>query len=282
MPPPRRRERLARCPSRSRPGTAGLLLFLALAVLCACSGVEEKRIRELLNEKGFGSRSQGVATLENYISGGDGVVFFLDPNQIVQPGYEQLALLAAPQQVGIDGTIHIPYIGNVPVLGLTERELEDLVQEQLQGLFQNQIQLTARIVNQGKAFYAFGEARRKGRLPLVKADLTFLEAISVVGTTRLANIGRIHLIRPDAQNPLDVEINLREMVLTGNTTYNIELRDNDIIYVPPTLIGLITRFIEKLLAPVAVISRALFGFSNVEFAYERLFEDNVGPYRFRF
>jgi len=254
------------------------LAVVGIAALCACSGVEEKRIRELLNEKGFGSRSQGVATLENYVSGGDGVVFFLDPNQIVQPGYEQLALLAAPQQVGIDGTIHVPYIGNVPVLGLTERELENLVQEQLQGLFQNQIQLTARIVNQGKAFYAFGEARRKGRLPLTKPDLTFLEAIAIIGTTPLANIGRIHLIRPDAQNPLDVEINFREMILTGNTTYNIELRDNDIVYVPATVIGVITRFLQKLLTPIAVISRAFFGFTNVEFAYERLFDSTNTPY----
>jgi protein involved in polysaccharide export with SLBB domain len=248
---------------------------VAIAVT-SCVGVEEKRIRELLNEKGFGTRAQGVATLENYISGGDAVVFFLDPSMLIQPGFEQLALLASPQQVGLDGTIHVPYVGNLMVLGLTERELEDLVGEQLQGYYNVTIEFTARILNLGKAFYVFGETLRKGRMPMINADLTILEAISSVGTTSLANIGRIQLIRPDAENPLVMEINFREIVLTGRTTYNILLQDNDIIYVPPTVIGVVTRFIQKLLQPLNVIVSGLFGLSQAQFQFEVLTGERAG------
>jgi len=260
------------------------LAALAVVVTTSCGSIEEKRIRELLNEKGFGSRAQGVATYENYVSGGDAVVFYLEPSLLVQPGLEQLALLTNPQQVGIDGTIHIPYVGNVPVLGLTERELQDLVTQQLQGLYDVGIPVTARIVNQGKAFYVFGEALYKGRIPMVKGDLTMLEAIATVGTTPLANIGRIHLVRPDAQNPLVVEVNFREMVLTGNTTYNIVLQDNDILFVPPTFIGLLTRFIEKLLAPLNAVVGGLFGLASAKWSYRMLTDDNItgGQGFFRF
>ncbi len=250
-------------------GFRGLVAFLLL-LLASCTGVEEKRIRELLNEKGFGTRAQGIATVENYVSGGDAVVFFLDPGQVIQPGMEQLAALTQAQAVGIDGTIHVPYVGNVPALGLTEPELEDLVGEQLQALYSQPIRLTARIVNQGKAFYVFGEAIAKGRLPMVKGDLTVLEAVATVGVTSLANIGRVHVIRPDAQNPLVMEINFREMVLTGNTTYNVLLQDNDIIYIPPTFFGTLTRFIQKMLEPVSAIVNAMFGFASLQSTYDYL------------
>ena len=252
----------------------GRLALLVLAcAMSACVPVEEKRIRELLNEKGFGTRAQGVATYENYIGGGDRIVFLVDPTLLVQPGYEQLALLTQPQLVGIDGTIHIPYVGNVPVLGLTEREVESLVQEQLQGLFTQPITLTARIALSDKAFYSFGETVRNGRIPMRKGDLTFLEAVATVKWTPLANLGRARLIRPDAQNPLVVEINLRELILTGNTTYNVLLQDNDIIYLPPTLIGVITRFIEKLLQPLNVIVNGLFGLARARTSIEVLTND---------
>lgn len=259
-----------------------LLAFLAIA-MTACGGVEEKRIRELLVEKGFGTRAQGVATQENYVAGGDAVVFFLEPTVLVQPGMEQLALLTVPQQVGIDGTIHVPYVGNVMVLGLTERELDDLVGTQLQNFYNVAVPIRSRIVNLGKAFYVFGESLRKGRMPMVKGDMTMLEAIATVGTTPLANIGRIHLIRPDAQNPLVMEVNFREMILTGNTTYNVLIQDNDIIYIPPTLIGMITRFIEKLLQPLNVFVGGMFGLASAKWSYEVLTEDdfnNNGSFRF--
>ena len=42
----------------------GLALML-LALLTSCGSFEDKRIRELLHEKGFGSRADGEATREN-------------------------------------------------------------------------------------------------------------------------------------------------------------------------------------------------------------------------
>jgi len=256
-----------------RPGLVALLM-----ASLSCTAVEEKRIRELLNEKGFGTRAQGVATLEDYVTGGDAVVFFLEPGLALEPGFEQLALLAQPQSLAIDGTIHIPYVGSLMVLGLTERELQSLVQEQLQTISKWEIRLTARIVDKGKAFYAFGEVISKGRLDLVKADMTVLEAVSIVGTTKLANVGRIQVIRPDAQNPLVVEVNLREMVQTGNTVYNILLQDNDILYVPPTFWGMLTRFLEKLLEPLAILTRTLWGISSIRYSYDTIFGGGGGGF----
>ena len=48
--------------------------------------------------------------------------------------------------------------------------------------------------------------------------------------TPLANLGRVKVIKPDAQNPLVLVVNVREMIETGVTTFNVRIDDNDIIY----------------------------------------------------
>ncbi len=251
----------------------GLLL---LALLAACSSVEDKRIRELLHEKGFGTRAQGVAPTENYIAGGDVVQFLIDPIAQLTPGAEMLSLLSFAQPIGIDGTLLVPYIGPIPVLGLTEAELAALVMEQLQVTFKFPVKLLARIVvNAGKSIYVFGEAGPR-RVPLTKPDITLIDFMTSISWSVLANLGRIRVTRPDAENPLQIEINLREMIDTGITKYNIRLQENDFIYVPPTFFGSITRFLQKLLEPLRVVVTSLFGLAQVEYTYDYLINRNSG------
>jgi protein involved in polysaccharide export with SLBB domain len=260
-----------------------LCLIAALLAGTACGGFEEKRIRELLHDKGFGARAQGVAVQENYLTGGDAVQFLMDPSIYLTAGAEQLSLLLAPQYVSIDGTILIPYVGSVYVLGMTEAELASLVSTQLQPFFNNfQITLQARILNLGKAFFAFGEFARKGRMPMANGDQTVLDVVATVGVTGLANLGRIKLVRPDAENPLVVTINLREFIETGNTKYNLRVQDNDILYVPPTFFGAIARFVGKLVEPIGVVVGALFSAANIRQSYDILMSDDpiYGYYRF--
>ena len=259
---------------RLRHGWAALLLSFT-ALLAGCSGIEDKRIRQLLNEKGFGSRAEGVATLENYVAGGDMIQFIVDPSVYLQSGAEQLYLLNQPQVVSIDGTIFIPYVGALYVLGMTERDLSSLVSQQLSDLFTFQLVIQVRIISTGKALYMFGEvASASRRVPITKADMTLIDLLSQAPITPLANLGKVSVIRPDAANPLVIEVNYREMVTTGNTTYNLRLQDNDIIYVPPTFLGHIARFLEKLLAPLAVVVNAMFGVAFVRGAYSFAFSSD--------
>ncbi|MHC5066819.1 MAG: hypothetical protein ACYTG5_22925, partial [Planctomycetota bacterium] len=85
------------------------LCLLLLAV--SCINVEDKRLRQLLNEKGFGGRAEGNANVENYVAGRDLVGFAIRPEVYQQPGAESLFLLTTPQPVGLDGTILVPHVG---------------------------------------------------------------------------------------------------------------------------------------------------------------------------
>ncbi len=258
------------------------MAMLVLVALCACTSVEDQRLRGLLHERGFGTRAQGIATKENYVAGGDVVQFIVDPTAQLTPGAEMLQLLAVPQATGLDGTILLPYIGPVYILGRTEAELAGIVSEQLEKTFTFPVRLHARIFDRGKDIYAFGETAARGRFDFIFPDLTLLEFVTRIGWTPLANLGRVRVIRPDAQNPLVIEVNLREMIETGNMTYNIRLQENDLIIVPPTFFGALTRFIQKLLEPLRVIVQAMFGLASVELTYDVLTNSNsvYGGFRF--
>jgi protein involved in polysaccharide export with SLBB domain len=244
------------------------LLLVGLATLASCGSYEDKRIRELMNEKGFGSRAHGDATRENYLGGFDVVQFIVPPSVLVQPGTEQLSLLSVAQPVGLDGTIYVPLVGPVYALGKTEAELAALVGAQLTAILKFDVDLQARV--QGtKFFYAIGEVRLKGPIPL-SPDLTLIDAVFKSGWTELANLGRVYLIRPDAEHPLVVDINLREMLTTGFTASNFPIRERDIIYVQPTFLGLVARLLQRLMQPVALAVRTMLGAAQITFAYDVL------------
>ena len=264
----------------------GLFRWLALAALAplliGCTTVEDQRIRQYLHEKGFGTRAEGVASAENYVMGGDQVQFIIDPNVYLQPGFEQLYILSAPQPVQIDGTIFVPYVGPVFVLGLKEQELASLVALQLEAIRSHPVQLQARIVSTGKGFYMFGEVDRSARfIPMTNGDLTLLDVMARAPVTDLANMGRIKVIKPDAQNPLAMVVNVREIVETGYTTFNLRIENQDIIYVPPTFFGHISRFLEKLLQPIAAVSQVAFGASFARSSIDYLLYDEADSLLFR-
>src|SRR5262245_27943707 len=212
-----------------------LALTAVSALSAACGTFEEKRIRELTHEKGFGSKAQGDATVENYVAGGDMVHFLMPPDVYQHPAARELYRLTLPQRVSLDGRIQIPYVGAVPVLGLTEAQLTTFVKGLLRSVFNRQIDLQADIIGESKNIYAFGETRMKGVVPMVAigADATILKATASIGWTGLANLSRVYLIRPDAEHPLQVEVNLHEMSTTRYTAQTIPNRENDHTYNPP-------------------------------------------------
>ena len=267
-------------PTKLPAGWLGAIALLLLLPLVGCGTFEDKRIRQLYHEKGFGSRAHGDATQENYLGGRDRVQFLIEPHVLAQAGLERLAELTVPQPVGIDGTLFVPYIGPVYALGLTEAELGALVTSHLRSMFKN-VNVQARIVDSRKYFYAFGEALNKGRFEL-ETDMTLWDAMMVVKWTDLANLGRVMLIRPDAEHPLVLDVNCREMFTTGATGPNFRLRERDAIYVPPTVLGMLARFFERLLDPVALAVQTAIGAARVQVSYDVLTgRDNANGF-FRF
>jgi hypothetical protein len=248
-----------------------LLASLVPILFASCSSVESDRLRQLLNERGFGTRADGSPRAENFVAGGDDIQFVMPALSYRQPAHEQLFLLLSPQPVEVDGTIYVPYVGGVYVLGKTERQVAAEVSQALANVFTDPIPLEARIVSSGKGFYIFGEVEGGARyVPMPHGDLTVLEVIARATLTDLANLGRVRVVKPDAQDPLVVVVNVREIIEYGYTTYNVAIDHNDIIYIPPTFFGHIARFVEKILQPIGAVTRAAFGVAQLNATYDYL------------
>ncbi len=250
-----------------------LMLAFATMALPSCASVPSKRVQELLVRKGFGKRASGDAQVANYATVRAQIQFFVSPELLADPAFADLVLLAVqPQPVTVDGTIYIPGYGPSYVLGMTGPEIGALVTEQLQAFYKPKIRIRARILAAPRLFWVLGETLAPGFREFI-GDLTVAEAVLMSPRSPVANIGKIRLIRADPKNPLVVTINLHEIVVYGYSTYNLNIKENDIIYIPPTFFGQVSRFIERLTYPLTTVLSVLFQYQTLDFHYKVLTGD---------
>jgi len=229
-------------PNRHSPLIA-LLLWGFLAPLffssCISSGLSDKRILQYLNQEGFGKRYTGHAEEQDYVTIGDSIQF-----------KDKLEDLSGADMVKIDGTIHLPEVGRVFVAGMTAAELESFLNQKFSAILTKpDIEVEIR-TGGSKVFWVIGEVRNEGPVPF-RGDITIFEAVTRAGPNKsTANLGRIRLIRADPRNPLIIPVNLPDLWLEGDSTYNIRLQEYDLIYVPPTFLTQVADLISSILVPL--------------------------------
>jgi hypothetical protein len=85
--------------------------------------------------------------------------------------------------------------------------------------------------------------------------------------TRKDNFKKIKVLRgtndPD-KNPQRLVLNLNDIIRKGKTEKNIVLRPNDVVYIPPTMLGLIGYKLKDLLFPVQPVGQigATYGYAE--------------------
>ena len=108
---------------------SALILVVALvAVSCGGDGSDE-------------TTTQAPATK---LRPGSVLHFVVEPRALERPGMELLSVLTETQRVAQDGTILVPYAGDVPVAGLTRAEVDEVVKAKLGELFIDPVILHAR------------------------------------------------------------------------------------------------------------------------------------------
>lgn len=232
----------------------GAWILLGLVVVLSQSGCyatvsPDKRITQYLNTYEFGRAYSGNFFEESYATIGDQVKYIdkvhprdINGTQTVQP----------------DGTITVQEVGTVHVAGLTRSEIEAYLSERVSLYFTDSADIQVIIRAQSKSYFILGEVAREGAQPL-RTDMTVFDAVLKAKPEKnSANMGRIRLIRADPVDPLVIPINFHDM-LRGDSTYNVSIMENDIIYVPPTLLAQFAYFLDGLLFPVKQVIRGLGG-----------------------
>jgi polysaccharide export outer membrane protein len=130
--------------------------------------------------------------------------------------------------VDTNGTIEIPKIGSVNVLGKTVPELKEMLKTDLKKWLVNPI-VDVKVLN--KEIIVLGEVRNPNTVLIDKDHVSLLEVISKTGGFEFyANLKSIKILRQQGEN---VRITNLDLTLGDNiSNTNIQLHPGDIIIVP--------------------------------------------------
>ena len=232
-----------------------VLLVFGLTALSACHSSPSKRALQYMNQEGFGRRYSGNALEENYVTIGDRV-------QILDVIHPELSLSVV---VDIDGTVLLPEISRIHIAGYTRSDLEAVLTERYAVYYDDPTEIVVDITTSNKVFWVLGEVRQAGEFEF-KGNQTVFDAVVEAKPNRdSANLGRIMLVRSDPLDPLRLPINYWD-ITRGDSTTNYTIMENDIIWVPPTVLAELGYFVRALIYPfttvIQAISTAFFGTNN--------------------
>lgn len=226
---------------------ARILGVLLVILLAGCKSSPDKRLIQYLNTDGFGNRFSGNAEEENYVTLGDKIQ--------VSDSYND-AELRATAEVDIDGTVLLPEVGAVHVAGMTRSQIEAFLMEKYSPYY-DLLDITVRIKAAKKFYYIYGEVDKTGRLKF-DGDLTLFDAVMEARPNKdTANLGRVRIIKADPRDPLIITADIAAVIADGDSTYNININERDIIYVPPTMLAQIGYFLDTMLFPVKQVLNGL-------------------------
>lgn len=128
------------------------------------------------------------------------------------------------------GTIRMSLIGDIGAAGLTTRELEGVLVQQL-ARYVTDPRVTVEVERyQSQSFFLYGAVRTVGSYP-ISGEISLLEAlVSAGGIMEDAAAGPIKIIR-DSFGREPLEIDGRQLFFEGNRAYDIQVESGDMINV---------------------------------------------------
>jgi len=147
---------------------------------------------------------------------------------ILQPEKMLVNLAVAP-----DGSISVPYIGNVPAKGLTLTAVQDSIQAKLsEGYMKYPVVVLSLVESRSRKVLVYGEVVRPGEYPLDE-DSTVLRAISMAGGfTKYGSSSRVKVLRPKKEGPGydTIKISIADL-MEGKPEADILIKPGDIVVV---------------------------------------------------
>lgn len=123
--------------------------------------------------------------------------------------------LSGKHEIGGNGYISVPLIGEVKAADLTERGLEKAIKEKLLDGFLKNPRVSVQVLNY-RPFYILGEVEKPGSYPYVNG-MSVINAVAMGGgfTYRAAE-EKIFVTRASDPDQKKVRVNIRDKVLPGD------------------------------------------------------------------
>ena len=156
--------------------------------------------------------------------------------------------------VRLDGTISLPYLGQLNVKGMTVGELTEELTQALAKYYVNPDVTINVLEPAGVRVYVLGEFNKTGYVDLTRGHKV-IDAVGAAGSFTLdAAKKRLILIHNDGSNTM-IPVNLNKMITTGDLAENYELQEGDILYLTRNHRITFARDIAPLIASAYNISK---------------------------
>ena len=220
-------------------------MFPLWAFACFCSSCVNTQKVTYFNDVEDSARLASPASLEPVIQKKDilsitvsslsneATIIFNTPNLPLTPGSatNPNAPQTAGYLVGDDGTIKFPVLGNIRAEGLTQKQLEDTITQQLvdKKLLYDPI-VSSRFLN--FRVTVLGEVNHPGVITVPSEQISILEAIGQAGDlTIYGKRNNVMLIRQQGKAKIIKRLDLNSSKLLQSPYYY--LKSNDVVYVEP-------------------------------------------------
>jgi polysaccharide export outer membrane protein len=156
-----------------------------------------------------------------------------------------------------DGRISLELLGDVEVEGKTIEEIKRDIENRLREYIVQPEVMVDLIASRSRFVYVFGQVRKPGSFALV-GRVTAIEALAQAGGgTLFANLNASRVARlhaPEGEGETGAfRVRYKDIIERADPATNYELRQDDIIWVPPTLSARIGFFIQRLFFPLTAI-----------------------------
>jgi protein involved in polysaccharide export with SLBB domain len=229
------------------------LVFTLLAAGCQSGPTPQERAQLQYFQKPY----ERVTSTDRYVLAPPDVITIHAP---LAP-----ELNSVKQQIAPDGTLNLDLLGHIAIAGKSPQEVEELLTASLRTYYKD-VKVHIDVEYKSQWYYVFGETANSGPKRFTGRD-TLVQALADAQPTRLAWPERIYVIKPspDPDQRHVTVVNLKEIIQQGNSTPNVLLAQDDIVYVPLNPLANIGVAVQNLLAPVQPVFQAAGGARMVGF-----------------
>jgi protein involved in polysaccharide export with SLBB domain len=222
---------------KSRRGAQVLAGLTLMALLSAMAGCTTSRAKPLADEKQLpvSQATTEIRTTQPYILDvGDEVV-------IAVWGFDEFKKTAV---ISANGDIYLPLVGRVQLAGKTVPQTQEMLTAKLKKyIVDPQVDVTSSVGRQ--QIYVVGEVTTPGTQSYVR-PLMVMEAIAKAGWFSVtANKSKVLLVRRANDRFHVYQINPQKVFTDGSMAPQTYLQAGDLIYVPPSVITNMVRFMNN-------------------------------------
>ncbi len=187
-----------------------------------------------------------------YLTGilGDGI-YTLGRDDVIRINVRNQPEFSGDFAIDFNGRIQYNYLGDLPVAGLTKYEIQQVLERLLEKYVRVPSVNVQIVAYNSKVVYIIGEVGHPGKFIMRGDAIKLREAILAAGLpTHDAALGRVHVIKPDLNDPRIRVINMKPILYKGKLKDDVDLFPCEIVVVPSTVLSKVNDFLGTLLSPI--------------------------------